>query len=121
MADKPRPASRQPRIYDLSLIQTRAPAAILPGMRGRRLIAGLLYLTLSSAAAAAGLSDEQIRQALIQQSITAYSGNCPCPYNVDRAGRQCGRRSAYSKPGGQNPLCYASDVTDEMIARFRNR
>ena len=90
-------------------------------MRGRSLIAGLLYLTLSSAAAAAGLSDEQIRQALIQQSLAAYPGNCACPYNVDRAGRQCGRRSAYSKQGGYAPLCYASDITPEMIASFRNR
>jgi hypothetical protein len=90
-------------------------------MRGTGLIAGLLYLSLSPAAATAELSDEAIRKALIQQSIATYSGNCPCPYNVDRAGRQCGRRSAYSKPGGQNPLCYSSDVTDEMLARFRNR
>lgn len=90
-------------------------------MRGRKLLAGLLYLTLSSAAAAAELSDEQIRQALIQQSIAAHAGTCACPYNVDRGGRQCGRRSAYSKQGGDAPLCYASDVTPEMIASFRNR
>lgn len=90
-------------------------------MRGRRLIAGLLYLTLSSSAAATELSDQQIRQALIQQSIAAYPGNCPCPYNIDRAGRQCGRRSAYSKQGGYSPLCYATDITPEMIASFRNR
>ena len=90
-------------------------------MRGMALIAGALYLMLSTAAAAAELSDAEIRQALIQQSIASYAGNCPCPYNLDRAGRQCGRRSAYSKPGGQNPLCYSSDVTDQMIARYRHR
>jgi hypothetical protein len=90
-------------------------------MRGIGLIAGLLYLLLPPAAAVAAPSDEEIRRALIQQSLATYSGNCPCPYNLDRAGRQCGRRSAYSKPGGQNPLCYSSDVTDEMIARVRNR
>jgi hypothetical protein len=85
------------------------------------LIAGVLFLMLCSAAAAAELSDDQIRKTLIQQSIAAYPGNCPCPYNVDRAGRQCGRRSAYSKQGGYSPLCYPTDVTPEMIARFRNR
>lgn len=90
-------------------------------MRGIGLIAGLLYLLLSMATAAAELSDEQIREALIQQSIAAYPGNCPCPFNVDRAGRQCGRRSAYSKQGGYNPLCYPTDVTPEMVARYRNR
>jgi hypothetical protein len=90
-------------------------------MHGKAVIAGVLHLMLSMAASAAELSDAQIRQALIQQSIGAYAGNCPCPYNVDRAGRQCGRRSAYSKQGGYSPLCYPADVTPEMIARYRNR
>ncbi|WP_129642607.1 hypothetical protein [Peristeroidobacter agariperforans] len=90
-------------------------------MRGIGLIAGVLYLMLSMAAAAADLAEEQIRKALIQQSIAAYPGSCPCPYNVDRAGRQCGRRSAYSKQGGYSPLCYPADVTPEMVARYRNR
>lgn len=90
-------------------------------MRGIGLIASVLYLLLSPAAAAADLSDEEVRKALIQKSLAAYPGNCPCPYNVDRAGRQCGRRSAYSKPGGYSPLCYSADVTPEMIASFRNR
>ncbi|MDX2216921.1 MAG: YARHG domain-containing protein [Oculatellaceae cyanobacterium bins.114] len=31
---------------------------------------------------------------------------CDCPYDVDAAGRQCGRRSAYSRPGGASPICY---------------
>ena len=90
-------------------------------MRGIALIASALCLLLPSAAAVADLSDEEIRKALVRQSIAAYPGNCPCPYNLDRAGRQCGRRSAYSKPGGYSPLCYSADVTPEMIARFRNR
>lgn len=90
-------------------------------MRGTGLIAGLLYLALPLLAAAAELSDEQIRQALIEQSIAVYPGNCPCPYNRDRAGRQCGKRSAYSKQGGYAPLCYGADVTPEMVARFRNK
>jgi hypothetical protein len=89
-------------------------------MRGLGLIAGLLYLTLPITAAAADLSDAQIRQALIERSIAMYSGNCPCPYNRDRAGRQCGKRSAYSRRGGEEPLCYAADVTPEMVARFRD-
>jgi hypothetical protein len=90
-------------------------------MRETGLIAGVLYVMLSTGAAAAELSDEQIRQVLIQRSFAAYPGNCPCPYNVDRAGRQCGRRSAYSKQGGYSPLCYPDDVTPEMIASYRNR
>lgn len=49
-------------------------------------------------------------QRAIRQSIAAYPGSCPCPYSTDRAGRRCGARSAYSRPGGARPLCYPSDV-----------
>jgi len=48
--------------------------------------------------------------AFIQQSINNYSGNCPCPYNRASNGSRCGKRSAYSRPGGYSPLCYSSDV-----------
>lgn len=68
-----------------------------------------------------GQTDAQIRQRLIRQSIASYPGSCPCPYSVDRAGRRCGGRSAYSRPGGYAPLCYPSDVTAEDIRRARGR
>jgi hypothetical protein len=64
-------------------------------------------------------SDAEIRQAIVRASIASYSGNCPCPYNVDRAGRSCGRRSAYTRPGGATPICYPDDVTQAMIDRYR--
>ena len=64
-------------------------------------------------------SDAQIKQAIIKDSIARYAGSCPCPYNVDRAGRACGRRSAYSRPGGASPVCYVDDVTSEMVAGYR--
>lgn len=44
-----------------------------------------------------------VKQKIIQSSISAYRGNCPCPYNTDRAGRRCGGRSAYSRHGGASP------------------
>ncbi|MEX0272148.1 hypothetical protein AB3R30_23775 [Leptolyngbyaceae cyanobacterium UHCC 1019] len=37
------------------------------------------------------------------------SGSCDCPYDTDSRGRSCGRRSAYSKPGGAAPICYVGD------------
>lgn len=64
-------------------------------------------------------SDAQIRQILIDESIAAYSGNCPCPYSTARNGSRCGRRSAYSREGGAAPLCYPKDVTDEMVQAWR--
>lgn len=67
------------------------------------------------------LSDNEIKQMLISRSLASYPGNCPCPHNLDRAGRRCGKRSAYLRPGGASPLCYESDVTPEMVAAFRYR
>lgn len=66
-------------------------------------------------------SDAQIRRILIQESIDSYYGSCPCPYHADRAGRSCGRRSAYTRPGGAAPLCYASDVSAGMVRAYRER
>ena len=60
----------------------------------------------------------EIKQILIKESIARYPGNCPCPYNVDRAGSRCGKRSAYSRPGGASPLCYASDISDDMVKGY---
>jgi hypothetical protein len=65
------------------------------------------------------LTDAQIRQILIDESIAAYEGHCPCPYSKARNGSLCGKRSAYSKPGGAEPLCYAKDVTDDMVRDYR--
>ena len=74
-----------------------------------------------SARSPARRTDAEIRQILVRQSIAGYSGSCPCPYNTDRAGRRCGRRSAYSKPGGASPLCYPGDVSDRAVETYRGR
>ncbi len=105
-------------------------------MRGKSLAAGLVlalvsafvaassFTTPSSAAAAESkpkrLSDDQIRKILIEESIATYDGNCPCPYSTARNGSRCGKRSAYSRPGGAAPLCYPKDVTAEMVQEYRN-
>ena len=47
---------------------------------------------------------------IIQDSISQYPGKCPCPYSIMSNGKKCGKRSAYSKPGGYEPLCYVSDI-----------
>lgn len=86
----------------------------------------LLVLMLSFAAPVmakgpATRSDNQIKALLIQQSISAYRGNCACPYNTASNGSSCGRRSAYSRGGGYAPLCYPEDVTRQMIADYRSQ
>jgi hypothetical protein len=69
-------------------------------------------------------TDAEIKQAIIDESIASYRanrGNCPCPYNTDRAGHKCGARSAYSRPGGASPICYEKDVTQKMVDEYRKR
>ena len=84
------------------------------------LIMSTFFVAYSSATSA---SDdlEQIKKQMVERSIQLYSGSCPCPYNADRAGRRCGGRSAYSKPGGADPFCYTSDISDEAARRFKER
>jgi hypothetical protein len=83
-------------------------------------LAGALLAALSIAAQAkSDLTTEQIKQAIIKESIASYPGNCPCPYNAARNGSRCGGRSAYSRKGGYAPLCYPQDVTDDMVRQYR--
>ena len=62
---------------------------------------------------------DEIKRAIIEASIAAYDGNCPCPYHTMRNGRRCGKQSAYSRGGGDAPLCYERDVTEAQIDEYR--
>lgn len=79
----------------------------------------LLSFTVVQAGFTKQLSDLQIKQKFIQESIANYHGNCPCPYNTARNGSTCGGRSAYSRPGGEDPICYPKDVTPQMVKEYR--
>ena len=50
------------------------------------------------------------KQQQIDESIASYPGSCACPYSRASNGSKCGKRSAWSKPGGYEPLCYESDI-----------
>lgn len=65
--------------------------------------------------------DSVLIQRIIAESLDSYPSSCACPYSRDRAGRHCGKRSAYSKPGGYSPVCFPGDVTKAMIDAFRSR
>ena len=88
-----------------------------------RAILGACVLVLASPVAALQApTDDQVRQTIIQDSVAAYLATghpCACPYNTDRAGHACGRRSAYSRPGGAAPLCYPADVPPAMVVDWR--
>ena len=74
-----------------------------------------------SGSAVAKLSDNEIKEKIIRESINSYPGSCPCPYNTDRAGRSCGARSAYSRPGGYSPKCYPRDVSPAEVRAYLSR
>jgi hypothetical protein len=82
-------------------------------------ILGAFLIFSVTTVVAAPMSDGDIKRAIIQQSLAAYPGPCPCPYNHARNGSSCGRRSAYSRPGGYSPVCYDADVTPDMMRRYR--
>lgn len=65
------------------------------------------------------ISPSIIIQRIIAESVASYPGSCACPYSTDRGGRRCGNRSAYSKPGGYAPICFAGDVTKSMIEAYQ--
>ncbi|MBP2498946.1 hypothetical protein ABID82_006585 [Methylobacterium sp. PvP062] len=70
--------------------------------------------------ASPALSVAEIRKRLIADSIASYPGPCACPYQSARNGSSCGRRAAYVRPGGYAPLCYAKDITSDMIQEYRS-
>jgi hypothetical protein len=84
-------------------------------------ILAILVLSVSIAGQAGKKSDAEIKQTIINESIAGYKGSCPCPFSTDKAGKSCGARSAYSKPGGASPLCYEKDVTQKMVDDYRKR
>lgn len=84
-------------------------------------LAALLAFIPDVALTRSSLSDTEIRDRIVQESIRGYPGNCPCPYNLTRNGSRCGGRSAYSRPGGASPICYPNDVSDEQVRQYRKR
>ncbi len=61
---------------------------------------------------------------IVKESRNVYYATghpCACPDDRMRNGRSCGGRSAYSRPGGASPLCYPTDVTEQMLKDYRAR
>ncbi len=92
---------------------------VLTSLSRAGVFAAAIFTCVATPAHAQKLSDAAIRQKIIKASIAAYPGNCPCPYNSDSAGRSCGRRSAYTRPGGHAPVCYPSDVSGSEVRAYR--
>lgn len=68
------------------------------------------------------LTDAAIIALIIAGSIAIYKSTgrpCACPSDTMKNGRTCGGNSAYSRPGGFRPLCFAKDISPAMIAAYR--
>lgn len=53
-----------------------------------------LFLAGNATAKGHSVSDEQVKENVIAESIASYPGVCACPFNRARNGSACGRRSA---------------------------
>jgi len=84
------------------------------------LLAGIAVLASNTVfAKGPAISDTQVKENIIKESIAEYPGTCACPFNRARNGSSCGKRSAWSKAGGYSPICYKDEVTKEMIKTWR--
>ena len=107
------------RLLSVGLVLVLAASAFGAPASGAQPVRGAAALA-EKGAGKKRLSDAQIKKLLIEESIAAYDGNCPCPYSRASNGSRCGRRSAYSREGGESPLCFAADVTAEMVQAYRD-
>lgn len=80
--------------------------------------------TITKQKAETALTAAAIAALIVAASRQAYYSTgrpCACPDDRMRNGRACGSRSAYSQPGGAQPLCSASDVSAKMIEEYRSK
>ena len=84
-----------------------------------RVLLVLFLLFVAAPAIGQQLTDDQVKERIIAESIASYPGRCPCPYNAAKNGSQCGGRSAWSRAGGYSPICYPDEVTAAMVAAWR--
>jgi hypothetical protein len=90
----------------------------------RKLALMVVMIASASALAEPALTNQQIAAKIVQESRRDYYATghpCACPEDRARNGSRCGRRSAYTRPGGATPKCYVSDVTAAEIEAYRKR
>ncbi|NCO76282.1 MAG: CHAT domain-containing protein [Cyanobacteria bacterium] len=77
-------------------------------INGKTLLIGITAIIILTALVTTGLI--LIKKPLLARPIrNPQKGICECPYDIDALGRECGNKSAYSRPGGTNPVCFFSD------------
>jgi hypothetical protein len=81
----------------------------------------VLCLVTAPAFAQRSMSDADIREQIVKESVANYEGICPCPYSTHPDGTQCGYRSAFLKKGAAKPICYEINVTLKMVEEYRQK
>lgn len=85
------------------------------------LVAVFVFVSEMAIAKSNQLTDDQVKQRIIDDSIASYPGTCACPFNTARNGSSCGRRSAWSKAGGASPICYKKEISKAMIKEWHQQ
>ncbi|TQN53780.1 hypothetical protein FLW98_21265 [Raoultella planticola] len=85
------------------------------------LVAVFVFVSEMAIAKSNQLSDDQVKQRIIDDSNASYPGTCACPFNTARNGSSCGRRSAWSKAGGASPICYKKEISKAMIKEWHQQ
>lgn len=78
----------------------------------------VFVLLLPITTPAFALDRQPSTQAIIDKCSAIYKGSghpCPCPFDHTKNGSACGKRSAYDRPEGASPVCFAKDVTPEIL------
>lgn len=85
-----------------------------------KLSAIILGLSFTSTAFAAlkAMTDDEIRDNLIKAAIKGFEGECPCPYNRDPKGKECGEESEYFRSQGKI-FCYRQDISIADVNAYR--
>lgn len=86
-------------------------------MKMKWFLALIIAIIWSSAIANKPMSDGEVRDRIIAGSISAFDGNCPCPYTEVRKNEPCGSNSGYSRSEGVK--CYRSDISDQEVRQYR--
>lgn len=86
-----------------------------------RLVFKSAVLAITLTLGACSGMNQGIEEKVLQWRLSQYKGNCPCPYSIAADNSVCGGRSAYSRPGGEDPICYVSEVTVDDIAAYLAR
>lgn len=114
----PLPAQAPPKAKLASLPESNRPLSLAPPSPVEQ------PKTTTKQKVEAALTATAIAALIVAASRQAYYATgrpCACPDDRMRNGRACGSRSAYSRPGGAQPLCSASDVSAKMIEEYRSK